>query len=416
MKRVIRFSKLFLPATIFSVALIGLGIMGLVVNGGFNLGVDFQAGVNQYVRFAYPSLEVSYAGPLAVSLEITETRATVVYSGTEGENRTLELAMSDFGTIDEFAAALAADGLGARVLDGGSLPASLVVPTYRGAQRLGPAPTLVTRGARDANEVFTDTEMVRAAVEPIGELAVKSIGGDLAQEYVIRVSDDGTDPGFGGKITERIRTALESSFDPARVVFMKTDLVGATFSKDLTDNAWLMTLMTIGAILLYAAIRFKLQYGIGAVLAIIHDALVMIGFMAWTRMEFNTSSIAAILTILGFSINDTIVIFDRIREDRKLRPTERYVDILDEAITETLSRTFITAFTTMLAILALVFFTTGSIKDFAVALVVGMISGAYSTIYIATAFVKIWDDLKTRRALAAAKAAPAPAHKVKASK
>jgi len=140
-----------------------------------------------------------------------------------------------------------------------------------------------------------------------------------------------------------------------------------------------------------------MQFALGSVLAIIHDAIIMVGFIVWTRMEFNTTSIAAILTILGYSINDTIVIFDRIREDRKLDPGSKLSEILDRSITETLGRTFITTITTMLAVLSLYLFTSGSIKDFALALLVGMVSGTYSTIFIATGFVYLWDWIQQKR-------------------
>ena len=148
----------------------------------------------------------------------------------------------------------------------------------------------------------------------------------------------------------------------------------------------------------YATFRFKFQYAVGAILAILHDAVIMVGFIVWTGMEFNTSSIAAILTILGYSINDTIVIFDRIREDKRLAPTDKYTTILDRSITETLGRTVITSVTTLLAVFALYIFTSGSIKDFALALIVGIIAGTYSTIFVATSFVRFWDHMKGRKA------------------
>jgi preprotein translocase subunit SecF len=114
-------------------------------------------------------------------------------------------------------------------------------------------------------------------------------------------------------------------------------------------------------------------------------------------MEFNTTTIAAILTILGYSINDTIVIFDRIRETRRIYPDDAFVDVLDRSLTETLNRTIITTLTTMLAVLSLYIFTTGSMKDFALALLVGMISGVYSTIFIASGFVNFWELRKNKR-------------------
>jgi preprotein translocase subunit SecF len=144
------------------------------------------------------------------------------------------------------------------------------------------------------------------------------------------------------------------------------------------------------------------------VLAILHDGLIIVAFVVWTRMEFNTTTIAAILTILGYSINDTIVIFDRIRETRRIYPDDTFVNILNRAISETLSRTIITTLTTMLAVAFLYVFTTGSMKDFALCLLVGMTSGVYSTIFIASGFVHLWEIVAAKKAKKKL-AAPVPA-------
>jgi preprotein translocase subunit SecF len=135
----------------------------------------------------------------------------------------------------------------------------------------------------------------------------------------------------------------------------------------------------------------------GAVLAILHDGLITVAFVVWTRMEFNTTTIAAILTILGYSINDTIVIFDRIRETRRIYPGDSFVDILNRAISETLGRTIITTLTTMLAVAFLYIFTTGSMREFALCLLVGMTSGVYSTIFIASGFVNFWENQAAKK-------------------
>jgi preprotein translocase subunit SecF len=167
--------------------------------------------------------------------------------------------------------------------------------------------------------------------------------------------------------------------------------VGSRFSKDLARQAiWLLG-GTLLLILIYASIRFKPGFAMGAVLGIVHDGLIMVGFIIWTGMEFNTTTIAAIMTILGYSINDTIVVFDRIRETVKMYPDDDFKTILNRAITDTLSRTFITTLTTMLAVISLYIFTTGAMKDFALALLVGMVSGVYSTIFIASGFVYFWE-------------------------
>lgn len=396
MKRVIHFHKAFLPAVIVSLALILLGLVGLLTKG-LNLGVDFQAGINQSVQLAIPAADISYAGAGSPVLSISGDSLSVVFSGAEVESRTAMWNLKTVGTLNDLGSAMKTEGIDLAILDGAGLSAELLVPTYQGNYTLGSTPVLIHRTPKSEAEVFGSTEAIRKAVSGLGSVSVQSIGADSSMQYLIRISDNGEDKAFSEKMPALIRGALEAAFGASKVVTIKTDYVGARFSKDLADSAWKLTLFTSLAILAYATIRFKMQYAFGAVLAILHDGLIMVGFIVWTRMEFNTTSIAAILTILGYSINDTIVIFDRVREDRKLDPQSKLSSIIDKSITETLSRTFITTITTMLAVFSLYFFTSGSIKDFALALIVGMISGTYSTIFIATGFVQLWENIKSKR-------------------
>jgi preprotein translocase subunit SecF len=215
---------------------------------------------------------------------------------------------------------------------------------------------------------------------------------------MIRLEDSEISGRDGGVPEEKIVSVLESEFGEGGVAVTRSDYVGSRFSKQLTDQAGLLLGLTLILILIYASIRFKPQYAMGAVLAIIHDGIIIIAYVVWTRMEFNTTTIAAILTILGYSINDTIVVFDRIRETRRIYPDDSFVDILDRSITESLSRTVITTFTTMLAVVMLFIFTSGSMKDFALALLIGMLSGVYSTIFIASGFVNYWNAAAEKRA------------------
>jgi preprotein translocase subunit SecF len=143
--------------------------------------------------------------------------------------------------------------------------------------------------------------------------------------------------------------------------------------------------------------RFKLQYAVGAVIGIVYDGIIIVAFVALTRMEFNTLTIAAILTSLGYSTNNTIVVFDRIRENIRLFPDESYVDILNRSLTGTLGRTIITTFTTMLAVLSLFIFATGAMQDFALALLIGMASSMYTTTFIASGFVNFWQIKKVEK-------------------
>lgn len=408
MKRLVRFHKAFLPAAIVSAALVLFSVLGLATQG-FNLGVDFQAGVNKYVQLAFPVGSMSYAGGTTARLAIGDAEMSIVFTGDDAQSRTARWNLSTVGTIADLARALEAEGVQFAVRDGAGLAAALLVPTYQGDFVLSAAAVPVHRRARDANEVFGSVEEIRAAVGSVGSVAVQNVGGRASMQYVIRVGDDGSNPSFGSVVPSAIDRALEAAFGAGRVVTMRTDFVGARFSKDLANNSWKLFLMTLAVIMIYASVRFKVQFAAGAVLAIVHDVAIMIGFIVWTRMEFNTTSIAAILTILGYSINDTIVIFDRIREDHKLNPTDKMTTIIDKSITETLGRTIITTLTTLLAVFALYFFTSGSIKDFALALVVGMISGTYSTIFIASGFVGLWDSVAAKRRARLEGQAPATA-------
>jgi preprotein translocase subunit SecF len=270
------------------------------------------------------------------------------------------------------------------------------------------------RSVAASSELFASIDDVRAAITGLGEISVQTVKPASNQRYLIRAQDNGKDPDFTTTARNAILKDLEAKFGANKVVEVKTDFVGARYSQNLSKTAFLLVIATLGLILLYSMVRFRIDYAIAAVLAIAHDALIMIGFIVWTRMEFNSGTIAAILTILGYSINDTIVQFDRVREERKLRPTEKFVDVIDSALTITLSRTIITTVATMLCVLALLLFTTGSIHDMALALLIGMISGTYSTIYIASGFIEWWDrkvfkNRQGKKPADAIKAGPTPA-------
>ena len=137
---------------------------------------------------------------------------------------------------------------------------------------------------------------------------------------------------------------------------------------------------------------------------VLHDTLAIFAFIVWTRMEFNSISIAAVLTIIGYSINDTVVIFDRIRENITLHPKRMCTEILDISLSEVLGRTIITTLTTMLAAFALYIFTAGSMKDFAMCLIVGMLSGTYSSIYVASTCINFFCRKKKGEEMFVAKA------------
>ncbi len=168
------------------------------------------------------------------------------------------------------------------------------------------------------------------------------------------------------------------------------DHIGATVGQEIQKSAVIAGLLSLFGILIYVAIRYEFSFAVGAVLAIVHDVPMTIGWYFLSGREFNATTVAAILTIIGFSTNDTIVIFDRIREDLKLGTRGTFRDVINQAINQTLSRTIITSGTVFLATLSLYIFGGGAINDFAFTFLVGIITGTYSSIYIASTLVLWW--------------------------
>jgi preprotein translocase subunit SecF len=398
MKRIIHFSKAFLPATILSVVLIIAGIAGYVVLGGFNLGVDFQAGLIQEVQFAPTAFSLTYSGLGNASVSMERSGLDIVISGSGVEGVTHSFPYTEYGTIGALLGGIRGKNVvGLEVLNEPSLntiSSFTLIQSAQGNPQLSSVPYLVHYLPPDAAPIGIDE--VRTALLPLGTVSVQVLGAREDRRFMIRLEDSDVND-TQGIPAEKIISALETNFGAGGVAVTRSDYVGSRFSKQLTDQAGLLISLTLILILIYSSIRFKPQFAIGAVLAIAHDALIIVAFVTWTRMEFNTTTIAAILTILGYSINDTIVIFDRIREIRRIYPEDDFVYILDRALSETLSRTIITTVTTMLAVLSLYIFTTGSMRDFALALLVGMVSGVYSTIFIASGFTNLWEKTMSKR-------------------
>jgi SecD/SecF fusion protein len=168
------------------------------------------------------------------------------------------------------------------------------------------------------------------------------------------------------------------------------DHIGATVGKEIQKSAMVAGLLSLFGILIYVAVRYEFSFAVGAVLAVIHDVLMTIGWYCLSGREFNATTVAAILTIIGFSTNDTIVIFDRIRENLKLGLRGTFREVMNQALNQTLSRTMITSGTVFLATLSLFIFGGGAINDFAFTFLIGIITGTYSSIYIASALVLWW--------------------------
>lgn len=211
----------------------------------------------------------------------------------------------------------------------------------------------------------------------LGEVQVQEFGA--ADDVLIRVQQQ------DGAEAEQLQAIniIKDALGDTVVEYRRTEFVGPTVGAELISSAIWAVLLAIGAILVYIWFRFEWQFGVGAVIALTHDVLTTIGLFAITQLEFNLATVAAILTIAGYSINDTVVIYDRVREElRRYKKLDMHA-LLNLAANRTLSRTFMTSVTTLIALVALAMFGGTIIRDFALAMIWGVVIGTYSSVFVA---------------------------------
>jgi len=190
----------------------------------------------------------------------------------------------------------------------------------------------------------------------------------------------------------RIKSALEEKQGFSGIIIERVEMVGPKVGKDLRMKALLAILYAIIGIVIYISWRFELQYAVAAIIALLHDVLITMGAFSLLDKEFTLVIVAAFLTIIGYSLNDTIVIFDRIRENTRRKTKESLSDVINSSINQTISRTLLTSGTTLLVVVALFFLGGEIIHDFSFALLVGVVVGTYSSIFIASVFLVYWES------------------------
>ena len=387
MKKIIRFSKAFIFCSILSVLVIASGIFAIATKG-FNFGIDFRPGLVEEIKIAPAEIELTYSGSANVAVQISSQAVSLVVSGVGADNSTYSFSFVDYPTVADLANGFnTVPEVTSKLLSDGTKASNGVLLNSEKTSSLSTEPLYLH--LVDKSVVSASVEDMREIFSVIPDSQVKKIGNDVDDNFQIRVGDDGTDPAISEKIQNQISEILAENFGANNYVVVKTDFIAAQFSSSLVTSSAILVILTLALIWVYATIRFKWDFALGAILAIIHDALIMVTFIAWTQMEFDSLTVAAILTIIGYSLNDTVVVLDRVRENIKLLKVKNIKELLDISQSEMLSRTVITTVTTMLATVSLFVFTTGSMKNFALALIVGMLSGVYSTIYIAGAFIAL---------------------------
>ena len=199
------------------------------------------------------------------------------------------------------------------------------------------------------------------------------------------------------EIGTKVKNGLIGKFQADDILVERVEMVGPKVGKDLREKAILSIIYAIIGIVIYISWRFELQYAIAAIIALIHDVLVTMGAFSLADKEFTLVIVAAFLTIIGYSLNDTIVVFDRIRENMRRRGKTTLTDVINMSINQTLSRTILTSGTTLLVVVALFLRGGEIIHDFSFALIVGVLVGTYSSIFIASVFLVYWENRTTSK-------------------
>lgn len=384
MNKNFKFSKAFGGCAIFSLVVIIAGVACLFVKG-INFSTDYAPGLVEEVRIAPTAVEVTYTGSATVTVESDNTGFSLVVSGVGAENVTKDFPFGLYPTVNEMASAFeTVEGVKAEVVNGGSESSYGIFTNSMTTSRLSDSAVYRLYVADSANPVTTDA--VREALSEVeySKLQGKGTGSDLSFQITVKASDEEYS---SQALLEKITGSLKNKFGENNVAVVQTTYNAPASSASTVLASIVLASATILLIWLYATIRFHWDFALGAIVALLHDCLVMFAFISWFQIEFSTTTLAAVLTIFGYSINATVVILDRIRANMKTVQTKDFKDILNKSLNETISRSVITTVTTLFASLSLWIFTSGAIQTFAIVLTIGLISGCYSSMFISQGFI-----------------------------
>ena len=372
-------------AVVVSLIVNALVLVGVIVWPGLNYGVDFAGGTELQVHFKKP-VDPGEIRDLVAHQGFGEP--TVQRYGNESENQFLirveRIALLTPEKAQQIQASVSQ-----------ALPG---LQSFRFDPEVGDKLDFFFKKPVDENALRALVEKQGTPVKEIRPLVARE---GAEQEYT--VITQGTGDKIGGGLREK--------YGADQVEVVRTDYVGPQVGKQLRIDGILAVVYAIGMILVYVGFRFDFRFSPGVVIALVHDAIITLGFFLVSRHEFNLTSVTVILTVVGYSVNDTIVIYDRIRENRKTHKGRALRDIINLSINEMLGRTILTSGATALSLVGLLIYGVGTIWDFAAAMLVGIISGTYSTWYIASPMT-IWmeEHAEQRKAILAAqpKAAKKP--------
>lgn len=351
----INFYKLRIPAFTFSLILIFFSIwqilgiksinLGPLTSKGFNLGIDFQGGLVHQITV--------YSG-----ISQDEIRDFSIKTGLGSEVQ--QVLIADKNVIGKETSYLIKTLISKEEQEMINKDPDLT-PTKFLSKKINDFHTMIKEKYGDTYTLKGE-ELIKA-----NSINNETINGEIVEE---RTNDQ--------RILQNVVKESENTVSPV-------------YSEGLRTQAVLLTIFVLAAMLIYITFRFKIQYAVAAIAALIHDSTIMLGFVAVSGLEVDYSILAAVLFIIGYSINDTIVIFDRIRENNGIMKESSHIEVMNVSINQTLSRTIITSLTTLLAIFALLLWGGPKIRGFSITTAIGLFFGSYSTIFIASPIMLFWE-------------------------
>ena len=367
-------------AVALSVVLLLVGIISYIALGGFNLGIDFQSGFSQRVQVAPATLSIEYSGSDTVTLDVSNGDVSLVVRDGMG-SRYLEYPAATYPTVGEMAKALngAVTGLKATALVEDAPTASFI--TGFGLPATLDDSVLILNSANSNTTDYVTIEDTRSVLGSSAQVQI--VSDEYLQMFQIRLANE--EGLLETELSAQVASSLTNKFGTDSIVILQSYFVGPKYSSTLISGSILIVVVAIALILLYIWFRFKLAYALAAIITLVHDTFLLIGFIVLLRLEVSSTTIAALLTIIGYSLNNVIVIFDRIRENKPLLVELSIMDLIDVSVSQSLSRTLFSSLTTVFAILPLAIFASGAIQLFAIEMVFGIIVGAYSSNLLAPA-------------------------------
>lgn len=361
-------------ALVFSGIIIAIGLINILAGKGLNGGIDFTGGALIQIRF----VEVKDTGDVRQQLLENGFDPKIQRVGEEQKEFIIRVMLPEEQEIED-------QQLETHVVIGNRMVDILTSPEDKANME---------KGLTDLNNIDMDelTNLLSSSFpDNANEIAQNII--NLRESAELEGIIENYDQLRNSGIDEDVINPLQEKTFLGSLAVKRRETVGPQVGKDLRNKATQATVWALIGMLIYIGIRFKFAYGVAAIITLAHDVLITMGIFSLTNREINLPVIAAILTIVGYSLNDTIVIFDRVRDNLKLLRKEKFENILDASINQTLSRTVITSGTTFFTVFILFLFGGKVINDFAFTMMIGVIIGTYSSIYQSCSLLYIWKKI-----------------------